>query len=174
MSNPAADHVAALLEAEQPIASWINLGEVFYVIRRAAGEDAAASMLRDLGDVVAADTPTEFRIIEAARIKADHPMAYADAFAAATAMAHDATLWTGDPELLLTGAAWLWRDLRSSSTSSMGSARRQRASIAGVAVSGAPALRRGSMEVGVSSPRRRRAGGATVRLDGLDRPCPGA
>ena len=39
-------------------------------------------------------------------------MAYADAFAAATAIAHDATLWTGDPELLVADSAWLWRDLR--------------------------------------------------------------
>jgi hypothetical protein len=39
-------------------------------------------------------------------------MAYVDAFAAALAVAQDATLWTGDPELLLDGAAWRWRDLR--------------------------------------------------------------
>ncbi len=40
-------------------------------------------------------------MIEAARIKADHHMAYADAFAAATAMAHHADRWTGDPGLLV-------------------------------------------------------------------------
>ena len=39
-------------------------------------------------------------------------MAYADAFAAETARAHDAELWTGDPELLLPDARWRWRDLR--------------------------------------------------------------
>ena len=39
-------------------------------------------------------------------------MAYADAFAAATAIAHNASLWTGDPELLIVGAPWTWRDLR--------------------------------------------------------------
>jgi hypothetical protein len=39
-------------------------------------------------------------------------MAYADAFAAATAVAHDAVLWTGVPELLVTNATWQWRDLR--------------------------------------------------------------
>ena len=59
-----------------------------------------------------ADLPDDERIIDAARIKAEHPMAYADAFAAATAMAHDATLWTGDPELLVHDATWRWRDLR--------------------------------------------------------------
>ncbi|MFZ1438918.1 MAG: hypothetical protein WAX12_13520 [Candidatus Microthrix subdominans] len=39
-------------------------------------------------------------------------MAYADAFAAATAISLDATLWTGDPELLTENADWRWRDLR--------------------------------------------------------------
>jgi hypothetical protein len=92
-SNPAAGHVGALLETERPIMSWINLGEVFDVIRRAVGEEAAAATLRDLRDL-------------------EHPMAYADAFAAATAIAHEATLWTGDPELLVGNSAWSWRDLR--------------------------------------------------------------
>jgi hypothetical protein len=35
----------------------------------------------------------------AARIKAQCPLAYADAFAIATAAAHDAVLLTGDPEI---------------------------------------------------------------------------
>jgi hypothetical protein len=41
-------------------------------------------------------------------------MSFADAFAAALAARHDATLWTGDPELLVEGSPWQWRDLRSS------------------------------------------------------------
>jgi predicted nucleic acid-binding protein len=110
--HPAAEHVAAVLDAERPVVSWINLGEVFYVVRRAAGEDAAMSTLRDLGDVVTAEVPNPGRIVEAARIKADYPMAYAGAFATATAAAHGAELWTGDPELLVPGAPWRWRDLR--------------------------------------------------------------
>ena len=111
-SHPAADLIGALLETERPVVSWINLGEVFYVIRRAVGEEAAAATLRDLRDLVAAEVPGESRIIAAARIKAEHPMAYADAFAAATAIAHEATLWTGDPELLVANSVWNWRDLR--------------------------------------------------------------
>ena len=111
-SHPTSDHVASLLDAERPVVSWINLGEVFYVVRRASGEASASSTIRDLRDVTEAEEPTQTRIIEAARIKADYPMAYADAFAAATAIAHDAILWTGDPELLVAGAPWRWRDLR--------------------------------------------------------------
>lgn len=92
--------------------SWINLGEVHYVLRRLHGEDAATETVRDLRDVVEARLPDERLVLEAARIKADHPMAFADAFAAALTVATDATLWTGDPELLLPASRWRWRDLR--------------------------------------------------------------
>ena len=108
----AASDVVTLLLAQRPVVSWINLGEVFYVVRRAAGEDAAASTVRDLRDVVIAELPHEDRVLQAGRIKSTFPLAYADAFAAATAQAHDAELWTGDPELLLADAPWTWRDLR--------------------------------------------------------------
>jgi predicted nucleic acid-binding protein len=109
---PAAPLVNALLDEQRPIISWINLGEVFYVIRRLHGEDPAAETVRDLRDALIPELPTVERVLAAARIKSDHPLAYADAFAAATAMAHDAELWTGDPELLLEGSPWRWRDLR--------------------------------------------------------------
>lgn len=111
-NGPAAIDVAALLATERPLMSWINLGEVFYVLRRSAGEDAASSTVRDLRDVVVAELPDDQRVLQAGRIKSDHPLAYADAFAAATAQAHDAELWTGDPELLIAPAPWTWRDLR--------------------------------------------------------------
>ena len=108
----AAQVVARLLEVERPVMSWINLGEVFYVIRRSVGERSAVSTVRDLRDVVVAELPDEQRVLQAGRIKSAFPLAYADAFAAATAQTHDAELWTGDPELLVEGAPWSWRDLR--------------------------------------------------------------
>ena len=101
-----------MLSAERPLISWINLGEVFYVIRRSAGENVASSTVRDLRDVIDAELPDEQRVLQAGRIKSEYPLAYADAFAAATAQAHDAELWTGDPELLVANASWTWRDLR--------------------------------------------------------------
>lgn len=111
-AEPAASQVAELLAAGKPLMSWINLGEIHYVLRRLHGERDAVETVRDLRDVVEARLPDEQLVLEAARIKADHPMAYADAFAAALAVTSDATLWTGDPELLLRDAAWHWRDLR--------------------------------------------------------------
>ena len=110
--EPAAQHVADLLENGKPLMSWINLGEVHYVLRRAAGEAEASETVRDLRGEIEARLPDERLVLDAARIKADHSMAYADAFAAALASAEDATLWTGDPELLIEGARWRWRDLR--------------------------------------------------------------
>ena len=109
---PAADLVAALLDEQEPLMSWINLGEVHYVLRRAHGEHAAMETVRDLREVIEVRLPDERTVLDAARIKADHPMAFADAFGAALAVAEQATLWTGDPELLVAGAAWQWRDLR--------------------------------------------------------------
>jgi predicted nucleic acid-binding protein len=113
-AGAAAAAVADLLEAETPLISWVNLGEVHYVLRRLHGEDEAIQTVRDLRDVIDARLPDEKLVLDAARIKADSPMSFADAFAAALAARHDATLWTGDPELLVEGSPWQWRGLRSS------------------------------------------------------------
>lgn len=112
-AEPAASRVEAALEGETPpVMSWINLGEVFYVVHRLHGEQAAHDVVRDLRPRLDLDLPSVERVIEAATIKADHAMAYADAFAAATAVARDALLLTGDPELLLADARWRHEDLR--------------------------------------------------------------
>jgi predicted nucleic acid-binding protein len=76
--------------------SWINLGEVFSVVQRATGADRARAVVGDLS----LELPTETRVLEAAAIKARHVLAYADAFAIATALSHRASLLTGDPEIL--------------------------------------------------------------------------
>lgn len=110
-TEPAAARVQTVL-SHRPVMSWINMGEVFYVVQRARGADDARSVVRDLEPHLSLDLPTRQRVLDAARIKAGHAMAYADAFAAATAVAHDATLLTGDPELLLPGAPWRFEDLR--------------------------------------------------------------
>jgi ribonuclease VapC len=50
-------------------------------------------------------------IIEAARIKADHPISFADCFAVATAKRESASILTGDPEFkrveTLVSVEWL-------------------------------------------------------------------
>lgn len=111
--EPAAGRVERALET-RPIMSWINLGEVFYVVHRAAGADRAGAVVGDLRHRLRLDLPTEARVLEAAAIKARHALAYADAFAIATAVAHDAGLLTGDPEILEeVDPTWQVVDLRS-------------------------------------------------------------
>lgn len=109
---PTAKRVADLLEDDQAIMSWINLGEVYYVTRGQHGEREADDVVRDLRSSLVLDPPSPARVLAAAALKAQHRMAYADAFAAATAIAHDAVLLTGDPELLVPGAPWRTEDLR--------------------------------------------------------------
>jgi predicted nucleic acid-binding protein len=110
-ADPVAPLVGDLLERERPLMSWINVGEVYYVIRRASGEDDAMETVRDLRDVIDVRLPDERMVLDAARLKARFPMAYADAFGAALTISEAATLWTGDPELLIDGAPWTWNDI---------------------------------------------------------------
>src|SRR5659263_319624 len=90
------------------------VGAVYYVTRRLAGANEADDIVRRMRAVVDLDLPSADRIMAAARIKAQHALAYADAFAVATTLAYDAVLYTGDPEILETTAGWPVRDLRSS------------------------------------------------------------
>ena len=109
--QPAANRVDEVL-GTRPVMSWINLGEVYYVVARQAGEQTAQSVLSSIRTAVRMDDVTEERVIAAARIKARYPMALADAFAIATAQAHDSVLLTGDREILDAGGDWHTEDLR--------------------------------------------------------------
>lgn len=105
-SEPSASRVQKLIDSGDAVISWINLGEIYYVLVRSLGDDAAAATVRDIETSVEAVLPDRLLILDAARIKAEHRMSYADAFAAATAVRFAASLWTGDPELLIAGAPW--------------------------------------------------------------------
>lgn len=109
--EPGATRVERAL-TDRPVMSWINLGEVEYILLRRRVQAEAATAIRDIESVVAVEVPTEAVVRKAAAIKAAHTMAYADAFAAATALGHDAQLWTGDPELLVPDVPWQVLDLR--------------------------------------------------------------
>jgi ribonuclease VapC len=109
--EPSATDVEGALE-EGIVMSWINLGEIFYILSRRAGSQRADEAVRALRARVMAETPSPHRVLEAAAIKARHRMSYADAFAVATASAHRATLMTGDPEILAVPHLCEMRDLR--------------------------------------------------------------
>jgi predicted nucleic acid-binding protein len=110
--EPAAGAVQAAFEAERPWMSWLNLGEVSYLLQRRHGADETAAVIRRLRAALALDEVTPERVLAAARVKAEHPIAFADCFAAATATAREATLLTGDPELLERELGCRTRDLR--------------------------------------------------------------
>jgi predicted nucleic acid-binding protein len=95
----AAQRVRQVMRQGRPIMSWINLGEVFYTIHRKVGSAEADQTIALLRPIVTLDTASPERVMAAARVKALHPLAYGDAFAIATAAAHDAVLLTGDPEI---------------------------------------------------------------------------
>jgi predicted nucleic acid-binding protein len=98
--EPAAAAVQDVFESERPWMSWLNVGEVAYQVERRHGAREAALVVRRLRAASALDDVTAERVLAAAHIKAEHPIAFADCIAAATAAGRDATLLTGDPELL--------------------------------------------------------------------------
>ena len=97
--EPALARVNAVIDS-RPVVSWLNLVEVYYRIERDHDREAADDTLTALRRKLSPDLPGTARMIEAARLKARAPIALADCFAATTAAAHDATLLTGDPELI--------------------------------------------------------------------------
>lgn len=82
--------------------SIINLGEAYYrlirVDRRPEAESLWRMALRGTLPVSVKDA-TRQRVRRAAELKSKHAIAYADAFAVATAMEFNAILLTGDPEI---------------------------------------------------------------------------
>jgi uncharacterized protein len=88
------------------------LGEVYYTVYRRHSERDARDVVRALRSSMVVEVPNDDRILQAATIKALHPVAYADAFAVATAIGRDAVLLTGDPEILAEGRDWPVQDPR--------------------------------------------------------------
>jgi predicted nucleic acid-binding protein len=110
--EPAAGAVQEAFDAGRPWMSWLNIGEVAYQLERRHGADEAAVVVGRVRAAVALDDVTPERVLAAAHIRAEHPIAFADCFAAATALARTATLFTGDPELLDANIGCDMRDLR--------------------------------------------------------------
>jgi predicted nucleic acid-binding protein len=105
--EPGSQEVANLLRKAQEkkarvLMTWVNAGEVAYIVERRWGAErlyAALAVLEATAlDIVSVER--ELALI-AAHIKAEHAIAYADAFAAALAQHRKAKLVTGDPEFKL-------------------------------------------------------------------------
>lgn len=103
-SEAGSEDVRAVLKQAQEgtaqvLMSWVNVGEVAYIVQRRWGKEAVYQVLGTLEAV-----PIELvevgrdLALTAAAIKAEKPLAYADAFAAGLAVRAEGTLLTGDPE----------------------------------------------------------------------------
>jgi ribonuclease VapC len=88
----------------QLLMTWVNAGEVAYIVERRRGKGQLYQVLGTLEATKIEFVPIGRELaLQAASLKAVHPLAYADAFAAALAMQRKATLVTGDPEFELLG-----------------------------------------------------------------------
>jgi ribonuclease VapC len=106
--EPGASHVDGLLQLAAAgqcrlYASSINMGEVFYRLMKLGQRTTAARFLTEIqvGELpVRRVSATDARVDAAAKLKAGHPISYADAFAVALAMELQLPLLTNDPEIV--------------------------------------------------------------------------
>ncbi|MDO9534831.1 MAG: type II toxin-antitoxin system VapC family toxin [Bacillota bacterium] len=102
-NDTGAQTVADML-ADKEIAiflSVINFGEIYYIILRRNGEQAAEEVIQSIlleESLTIVEMPWP-RVKEAARIKSRGGLSYADAFALSLAKELYAPLVTGDPEI---------------------------------------------------------------------------
>ncbi len=95
----------------QVIVSSINLGEVYYVVARRKGIAAAERTWTDICNRAQVEAPTLELTREAAKLTIRSRIPWADAHAAATALAHGGVVWAGDTHLNKPDP-WKRRDLR--------------------------------------------------------------
>jgi uncharacterized protein len=94
------DLIATAHEEEIPIyMSVVNVGEVWYTVAREVSEEEANASVKILHDLRIRFEDVDWSLTqEAARIKSQNKMSYADCYAAALAKMKKADLVTGDGE----------------------------------------------------------------------------
>ena len=90
----------------------VNLGEILYIVEREKGLAKAHETLAAIQQLPIEILPAENQtVLDAAHIKANHALSYADAFAVACAQKLGATVLTGDQEFRsveqIIGVEWL-------------------------------------------------------------------
>ncbi|WHZ25395.1 MAG: hypothetical protein OJF51_000190 [Nitrospira sp.] len=79
--------------------NWVNWGEFYYIVKRKVGATKAAESLHLLEQLPIELVPVDLQLVrEAAEIKSEHAVSYADAFCIATARRLSGTVLTSDPE----------------------------------------------------------------------------
>jgi ribonuclease VapC len=97
--EPSASAVESILrdakrDKAELLMTIINLGELYYILRRSLSAIETRALLDMILDLPVRAIP----VSEAAEIKARNPLSYADCFAVAAARREGAALVTGDPE----------------------------------------------------------------------------
>ena len=96
----------------RPVISLVNVCEVLYILSRKHGDRAIHQVLPALRQKLAFIEIDEELTLSASKIKATYKMALGDAFCVATALAHNAKILTGDPEIINAKGNWKVQDLR--------------------------------------------------------------
>ena len=102
--EPSASAVELILQdakrdGAELLMTLINLGELYYILRRSLSAVETRALLDMILDLPVRAIPvSEDLVWEAAEIKARNPLSYADCFAVAAARREGAALVTGDPE----------------------------------------------------------------------------
>ena len=79
--------------------NWVNWGEFFYIVKRKVGATRAAEALHLMEQLPIELVPVDLALVrEAAELKSEYAISYADAFCIATARRLSATVLTSDPE----------------------------------------------------------------------------
>ena len=83
----------------EPLICVINLGEILYLTKRRFGDAKKIEILGRIYQLSFNIIPaTNDLVFEAAEIKADYPISYADSFVVACAIDQSAEIVTGDPD----------------------------------------------------------------------------
>lgn len=103
-SEPGKERVEVILEKSgrgdcRAVLPLINLGEIAYIVERERGLHKAHEALGVIDQLPVELLPANCEtVLNAAHIKANYPLAYADAFVVAAGMMHQGVILTGDPE----------------------------------------------------------------------------
>lgn len=97
---------------QKALLSIINWGEFYYIIKRRVGKDKAEEALILLEQLPVKILSVDDKLVkEAAEIKSDYPVSYADAFCIATTQRSNGKMFTNDPEFKsvqhLVSVVWL-------------------------------------------------------------------
>jgi PIN domain nuclease of toxin-antitoxin system len=109
--GPSAASVEKVIPS-RPVISLINVCEVLYILTKKYGDKAIQQVLPALRQKLNFIEVNEELTLSASKIKATHKMALGDAFCVATALAHNAIILTGDPEIINAKGNWKVQDLR--------------------------------------------------------------